>query len=100
MGKTITFSDEKQMYTLSDRGTYIKYKHGRKQGLDLVVIYEGDPLLNNPYGIIPINPKKHPHVKYDLAVKLANWLVSPKSQSLIAGYKLLGKTLFYPDAIH
>jgi tungstate transport system substrate-binding protein len=100
MGKTLTFADEKRAYTLADRGTYIKYKHGRDTGLDLEIMCEGDPDLNNPYGVIPINPKKHPHVQYDMAEKFANWLVSAKGQSLILNYRLLGKQLFYPDAIH
>jgi tungstate transport system substrate-binding protein len=100
MGKTVTFADEKRAYTLADRGTYIKYKHGRDTGLDLEIMCEGDPVLNNPYGVIPINPKKHPHVQYDLAEQFANWLVSAKGQSLILNYRLLGKQLFYPDAIH
>ena len=99
MGKTVTFADEKRAYTLADRGTYIKYKHGRDTGLDLEIMCEGDPVLNNPYGVIPINPKKHPHVQYDLAEQFANWLVSAKGQSLILNYRLLGKQLFYPDSL-
>jgi len=99
MGKTITFADEKRAYTLADRGTYIKYKYGRGAGLDLEVLCEGDPLMNNPYGVIPVNSQKHPHVQYDLAKQLAEWLVSPKGQSLILNYRLLGQQLFYPDAI-
>ena len=98
MGKTITFAEEKQAYTLADRGTYIKYQYGRKTGLDLDIVCEGDPTLNNPYGVIPINPAKHPHVNYKLAEEFANWLVSPRGQAVIADYKLLGKQLFYPDA--
>ncbi len=99
MGKTITFADEKQAYTLSDRGTYIKYKHGRKDGIDLAVFCEKDSLLSNPYGVIPISKEKRPHVKYGLAKEFADWLVSPKAQSLIANYKLHGEQLFYPDAV-
>lgn len=99
MGKTLTFADEKQAYALADRGTYIKYKLGRKQALDLEIACQGDTGLFNPYGVIPLNPKKFPHVKYDLAEKFAKWLVSEKGQKLIAGYKLLGKQLFYPDAV-
>jgi len=99
MGKAITYTDEKQAYTLSDRGTYIKYKFGRKEGLDLEVLCEGDQALYNSYGVIPVNPEKYPHVKFDLADRFARWLVSPKGQVLIANYKLLGKQLFYPDAI-
>ena len=97
MGKTITFAEEKQAYTMSDRGTYIKYKYGRKQGLDLEVLGEGDAILANPYGVIPINPAKHPHVKIKLAEQFAQWLVSPRGQQVIADYRLVGKPLFYPD---
>jgi tungstate transport system substrate-binding protein len=98
MGKTIMFADEKQAYTLADRGTYIKYKFGRDVPIELNVLCEGDPLLGNPYGIIPINPKKHPHVKYKLAEEFAQWLVSDRGQAVIADYRLLDKQLFYPDA--
>jgi tungstate transport system substrate-binding protein len=98
MGKSLTFADEKRIYILADRGTYLKYKYGKKPPIDLVVLCEGDPVLNNPYGVIPINPKKHPHVKYDLAKQLAAWLISPSAQSLIENYRLLGRQLFYPDA--
>ncbi len=99
MGKTITYANEKQTYTLSDRGTYIKYKFGKKNGIDLEVLYEKDPALNNPYGIIPVNPKKYPHVKFNLAKQFVKWITSPKGQSLIKNYKLSGRQLFYPDAI-
>ncbi len=99
MGKTLTFADEKQAYTLADRGTYIKYKFGREVPVDLEVLSEGDELLSNPYGVIPINPKTHPHVKFAVARQFAEWLVSKRGQDLIGGYRLLGKQLFYPDAL-
>ena len=99
MGKTITFADEKKAYTLADRGTYIKYKYGRDVSLDLEIMCEGDTILHNPYGVIPINPDKHPHVKYLKAKQFAEWLVSPKGQFLISNYRLNGKRLFYPDAV-
>ena len=99
MGKTIIFAEEKQAYTLADRGTFLNYKLGRKQGLDLQILCEGDPALFNPYGVIPVNPKKYPHVKYDLAETLAKWLISPKAQALIANYKIEGQQAFFPDAI-
>ena len=99
MGKTLTYAEEKQAYTLTDRGTYLNYKLGRKQGLDLEILCQGDQNLFNPYGIIPINPKKFPHVKYDWAEKLAKWLVAPKAQALIAEYKIEGQQAFFPDAI-
>jgi len=99
MGKALTFADEKQAYILADRGTYIKYKFGRDVPIDLVVLCQSDPALANPYGVIPINPKKHPHVKYDLSKAFAEWLVSGKGQTIIDNYRLLGKQLFYPDAV-
>jgi tungstate transport system substrate-binding protein len=99
MGKTLTYAEEKQAYTLTDRGTYLNYKSGRQQGLDLEILCEGDPLLFNPYGIIPINPEKYPHVKFDLADQFAKWLVSPKVQAIIARYKIQGQQAFYPDAV-
>jgi len=99
MGKTLTYAEEKQAYTLTDRGTYLKYKLGRKQGLDLEILCEGDERLFNPYGIIPIHPKMYPHVKFDWADTLAKWLISPKAQSLIAEYRIQGQRAFFPDAI-
>jgi tungstate transport system substrate-binding protein len=98
MGKTLTYAEEKQGYTLADRGTYLKYKFGRKYGLDLNILCEGDPELYNPYGIIPVNPVKHPHVRFEWADILAKWLVSPKAQALIAGYRIQERQAFFPDA--
>lgn len=103
MGKTLIFADEKQAYTLADRGTYIQYKLGRKEGLGLEILGEGDPSLHNPYGVIPVNPEKfkdsNPPIRHDLADAFARWLVSPRGQSVIANYKVHGQQLFFPDAI-
>ena len=99
MGKTITYADEKKAYTLADRGTYITYKYGKTPAVDLEILFEGDALLANPYGVIPVNPEKHPSVKYDLAMKFATWLTSAKGQAVIAGFRLEGKQLFFPDAL-
>lgn len=99
MGKTITYADEKKAYTLADRGTYITYKYGKQPAVDLEILFEGDSLLANPYGLIPVNPAKHPQVKYDLAMKFATWLTSAKGQAVIAGFRLEGKQLFFPDAL-
>ena len=98
MGRALTFAEEKEAYVLADRGTFLKYKHGREQGLDLVVLSEGDPLLFNPYGVLPINPAVFPHVRYDMARAFARWLVSPRAQKLIGDYRLEGRRLFVPDA--
>ncbi len=99
MGKALTFAEEKQAYILSDRGTYIKYKFGKQPALDLEVLCEGDPRMANPYGVIPVNPAKYPHVKHAAAEKFAQWLSSEKGQGLIARYRLEGQQLFYPDAL-
>jgi tungstate transport system substrate-binding protein len=99
MGKTLTYADEKKAYALADRGTYITYKWGKKPGVDLEILCEGDELLANPYGVIPVNPQKHPHVRHDLAEKFAQWLISPKGQGTIGGFLLEGKQLFFPDVI-
>jgi tungstate transport system substrate-binding protein len=98
MGKTLTFAEEKQGYTITDRGTYVQYKYGRPEGLELEPISEGDKTLFNPYGVIPVNPAKHPHVRFDLADTFAQWLVSARGQKVIGDYKLLDKQLFFPDA--
>jgi tungstate transport system substrate-binding protein len=97
MGKALTFADEKMAYTLADRGTYIKYKFGRDLPIELEVLGEGDPALANPYGVIPVNPGKHPYVRHELADRFARWLMSERGQSIIGGYRLLGRQLFVPD---
>ena len=99
MGKTLTYADEKGAYTMTDRGTYIKYKYGKTPPIELEIVSEGSSALANPYGIIPVNPEKFDHVKYDLAESFAQWLTSEKGQKLIAGYRLHDNQLFYPDAI-
>lgn len=98
MGKVITFAEEKQAYTLTDRGTYIKMKYGKKPGVVLEILCEGGDSLANFYGVIPVNPAKHPHVRNDLAMQFVEWIISARGQGLIAGYTLEGKQLFFPDA--
>ena len=99
MGKTLTYADEKGAYTMTDRGTYIKYKYGKTPPIELEIVSEGSAALANPYGIIPVNPKKFDHVKYDLAESFAQWLTSERGQKLIDSYRLLDHQLFYPDAL-
>lgn len=98
MGKTITYAEEKQAYTMSDRGTYIKFKFGKTPAVDLDVVTEGGDDLANPYGIIPVNPAKHPHVQNDLAMQFVEWIISEKGQKMIGDYRLEDQQLFYPDA--
>ncbi|MFC1581242.1 tungsten ABC transporter substrate-binding protein, partial [Thermodesulfobacteriota bacterium] len=74
-------------------------KYGRDVPVQLDILCEGDANLANPYGVIPVNPKKYPNAQYKLAKQFAEWLVSERGQALIANYKLIGKQLFYPDAI-
>lgn len=98
MGAALVFAQEKNGYVLADRGTYLKYKFGRAEPYELVVVYEGNEMLLNPYGIIPVNPEKHPHVKYDMAKTFAEWLVSDRGQKVIGSYQLHDQPLFFPDA--
>ena len=87
MGKTITFAEEKQGYTMTDRGTYIKFKYGKTPAVELEILCEGGDALANPYGIIPVNPAKYPHVQNDLAMQFVNWITSEKGQKLIGDYR-------------
>jgi tungstate transport system substrate-binding protein len=94
MGPVLQMAFDKKGYTLADRGTFLAYE-GK---LDLVIVLEGDKSLFNPYGIIAVNPKKHPTTKYDLAEKFINYVTGPEGQKIIADYKINGKQLFFPDA--
>ncbi len=91
MGEVIMMATQKRGYTLSDRGTYIAFR----KKTDLVVLGQGDKNLRNPYGIIAVNPKKHAQVKYDLALKLIDFVTGAEGQSLISGYKVDGEQLFF-----
>ncbi|MFU8856412.1 MAG: substrate-binding domain-containing protein [Deferrisomatales bacterium] len=95
MGEVLNMADEKRGYALTDRGTYIAYQ----SKIELPILFEGDPVLFNPYSIMAVNPAKHPHAQYDLAKKLVEFVVSREGQKLIAGYALHGQQLFFPDAI-
>ncbi|MBN1295533.1 substrate-binding domain-containing protein [bacterium] len=93
MGKALMMAAEKKAYTLSDRGTWI----AMKDTLDLVLISEGGAELANPYSVIPVNPAKHPHVKYDIVMKYIHWLRSERGQNLINGFRKDGEQLFLGD---
>jgi len=95
MGEVLNMANEKLGYALADRGTYIAYA----SKVDLVVAFDGDPSLFNPYGIIAVNPEKHPHTKIELAKKLIDFVVGAEGQKIIAGYTVNGQQLFFPDAI-
>ncbi|MCP5089161.1 MAG: hypothetical protein GY952_20460 [Rhodobacteraceae bacterium] len=95
MGTALNMAAAVDGYILSDRGTWLSF--GNRGNLK--VLSEGDPALFNPYGIILVNPDKHPHAQIDLARKLSGWLTSEKGQQLIADFQLLGQPLFCPYAI-
>jgi tungstate transport system substrate-binding protein len=80
---------------LTDRGTYIAYE----DKINLPIVFQGDKDLFNPYGIIAVNPKKHPKAQYELAKKLIDYVTGPEGQKIIGDYKKKGKQLFFPDAI-
>jgi tungstate transport system substrate-binding protein len=116
MGEVINMATELRGYTLTDRGTYNAFRHGKT---DLVVLFDGTRYLAkngkpvtrltvaqvtaltgqkglfNPYGVIAVNPKKFPHVKYDLAMKFVEYVTSPDGQSIIANYQVQGDPVFF-----
>jgi len=95
MGKVLQISGELNAYTLTDRGTWLAYQD--KSPLNIV--FEGDKLLFNPYGIIAVSLKKHPDVNHAGATALIKWITSPKGQQLISAYRLHGKQLFTPSVV-
>lgn len=94
----INVAAEKNGYVLADRGTFIKYEADQKGNPPLVVLVDGDKVLFNQYSVIPVNPARCPKVKHDLAEKFRAWMASAKIQKEIAGFTLLGKQLFTPNA--
>lgn len=92
MGPVITMATELRGYTLTDRGTYNAFK-GQKT--DLAILFQGEKGLFNPYGIIAVNPKKFPHVKHDLAMKLIDYVTGTEGQKIIEGYKAHGEPVFF-----
>ncbi len=97
MEKTQRIANEKMAYTLTDRGTWLGTKDRDK--LDMIIIFEGDPLLFNQYGVMAVNPEKHKHVKYKEAMEFINWLISKEGQQAIASFRdKNGNQLFIPNA--
>jgi len=94
MGAALNTSSGLGAYTLSDRSTWISFKN---KG-DLVIAVEGDKRLFNQYGVILVNPAKHPNVKKELGQQFIDWLISPEGQKAIADYKIEGQQLFFPNA--
>lgn len=94
MGPALNSASSMNAYILADRGTWLAFKN---RG-DLTILVEGDKRLFNQYGVILVNPEKHKHVKKDLAQTFIDWVVSPEGQKNIAGHRIGGEQLFYPNA--
>ncbi|MBK6470159.1 MAG: extracellular solute-binding protein [Betaproteobacteria bacterium] len=94
MGPALNIASSSNAYVLADRGTWLNFKN---RG-ELAVLVEGDQRLFNQYGVMVVNPAKHPHVKKDLAQAFADWIVAPAGQAAIAAYKIGGEQLFFPNA--
>jgi tungstate transport system substrate-binding protein len=94
MGPALNMASSTNGYVLADRGTWLSF---RNRG-DLAILVEGDRRLFNQYGVMVVNPAKHPHVKTQLAQAFVDWVVSPAGQQAIAAYRIGGEQLFFPNA--
>ena len=94
MGPALNIASSIGGYVLTDRGTWLSFKNRQ----DLQILVEGDQRLFNQYGVMVVNPQKHPHAKADLAQKFVDWVISPAGQANIAAYKINGEVLFFPNA--
>jgi tungstate transport system substrate-binding protein len=94
MGPALNMASSLNGYVLTDRGTWLSFKNRGELG----IVVEGDKSLFNQYGVMVVNPAKFPHVKADLAQQFADWVVSSAGQAAIAGYKIDGEQLFFPNA--
>ncbi|MFK4580490.1 extracellular solute-binding protein [Bradyrhizobium ottawaense] len=96
MGPALNMASSSNAYILSDRGTWLSFKN---RG-ELAILTEGDKRLFNQYGVMLVDPAKHANVKAKDGQAFIDWLVSPKGQEAIAGYKVGGEQLFFPNASH
>ncbi len=94
MGPALNIASSADAYLLADRGTWLSFKN---RG-NLAVLVEGDTRLFNQYGVIVVNPAKHPHTKVEPAQAFSDWVVSPEGQATIASYRIGGEQLFFPNA--
>ena len=94
MGQALNMAAATGAYVLTDRGTWLSFKN---RG-DLQVLVQGDQRLFNQYGVLVVNPAKHPHVKAQDAQKFVDWVLSPAGQAVIAAYRIDGQQLFFPNA--
>lgn len=95
---TINVATEKGAYTMTDRGTFIKFADNQGGNPPLIVLVEGDPVLFNQYSVLAVNPKNCPNAQYELARKFSDWITSDDVQKFIGDFTLLGKKLFTPNA--
>jgi len=95
MGAVLRMADNRRAYTLTDRGTYLAYQ-GK---VTLEIGYQGDLAFNNSYHVMAINPKKHPHVRFDLAYQYIDYLISAEGQAIINDFRHQGQVLFYGDSL-
>jgi tungstate transport system substrate-binding protein len=93
MGPTLNTAAAMNAYALTDRGTWLSFKNRQS----LVIVVESDQKLFNQYGVMLVNPAKHPHVKKELGMAFVDWVTSPEGQAAIAGYKIGGEQLFFPN---
>jgi tungstate transport system substrate-binding protein len=94
MGPALNTASAMSGYILTDRGTWLSFKNRGS----LKVLVEGDKRLFNPYGVMRIDPARHPHVKHEAAQRFVDWLISPAGQSAIAAFRINGEQLFFPNA--
>ena len=95
MGPALNIASSSAAYVLADRGTWLNFKN---RG-DLAVLVEGDKRLFNQYGVMRVNPQRHPHVKAAEGQKFVDWLVSKPGQAVIGAYQIAGEPLFFPNAL-
>ncbi len=98
MLSTINIAAERDGYTMTDRGTYIKYEANNNGNPPLKILVEGDDILLNQYSVLAVNPGNCPDAEFDLAMTYSNWMAGVHAQQLIKDFKLLGKQLFVPNA--
>ncbi len=94
MGPALNTAASMNAYILADRGTWLSFKNSG----DLTILVEGDKRLFNQYGVMLVNPEKHPSVKKELGQQFVDWVISPEGQNAIAAYKINGEQLFFPNA--
>jgi tungstate transport system substrate-binding protein len=94
MGPALNTASSMNAYILADRGTWLSFKN---RG-ELAIAVEGDKRMFNPYGVMTVNPARHPHVKVAEAQAFVEWIVSKEGQDAIASYRIGGEQLFFPDA--